>query len=89
MQHFHKPTDEKRMVVILDESDYGPWLDAPSEQMPDFLTRYLVRSSSFLERLALQRVIYFEIFFTKTHRHRMNALFNVLVAHSAQKSSIA
>lgn len=40
MRHFHKPTDEKRMVVILDEGDYDRWLDAPREQMPDFLTRY-------------------------------------------------
>lgn len=40
MQHFHKPADEKRMVVILDEGDYDRWLDAPREQMPDFLTRY-------------------------------------------------
>ena len=40
MQHFHKPEDEKRMVVILDESDYDRWLDAPRDAMPDFLTRY-------------------------------------------------
>ena len=40
MKHFHKPEDEKRMVVILDESDYDRWLDAPREAMPDFLTRY-------------------------------------------------
>jgi putative SOS response-associated peptidase YedK len=39
MKHFHKPTDEKRMVVILDESDYDRWLDAPQEKMPDFLSR--------------------------------------------------
>lgn len=40
MQHFHKPTDEKRMVVILEEGDYDRWLDAPIDRMPDFLTRY-------------------------------------------------
>lgn len=40
MQRFHKPEDEKRMVVVLDESDYDRWLDAPKEQMPSFLTRY-------------------------------------------------
>ena len=40
MQQFHKPKDEKRMVVILDESDYDRWLDAPREAMPNFLTRY-------------------------------------------------
>ena len=40
MQHFHKPEEEKRMVVILDESDYDRWLDAPGERMTDFLTRF-------------------------------------------------
>lgn len=39
MQNFHKPTDEKRMVVILEEGDYDRWLDSPRERMPDFLTR--------------------------------------------------
>ena len=29
MKRFHKPRDEKRMVVILDESDYDHWLDCP------------------------------------------------------------
>ncbi len=27
MQHLHKPQDEKRMVVILQESDYDAWLN--------------------------------------------------------------
>jgi len=40
MQHFHKPEDEKRMVVILDESDYDRWLDAPADQMVGFLNRF-------------------------------------------------
>lgn len=40
MQRFHKPEDEKRMVVVLDETDYDAWLDAPKDRMPDFLTRY-------------------------------------------------
>ena len=40
MQHFHKPDDEKRMVVILDEADYDAWLDAPTARMRDFLVRY-------------------------------------------------
>lgn len=40
MQHFHKPDDEKCMVVILDEGDYNRWLDAPRENMPDFLNGY-------------------------------------------------
>jgi putative SOS response-associated peptidase YedK len=40
MRHFHKPEDEKRMVVILPEADYDRWLQAPTAQMRDFLTRY-------------------------------------------------
>jgi len=40
MKRFHKPEDEKRMVVVLDETDYDRWLDAPKERMRDFLTRY-------------------------------------------------
>jgi putative SOS response-associated peptidase YedK len=40
MQRFHKPEDEKRMVVILDEADYDAWLDAPPARMPEFLARY-------------------------------------------------
>lgn len=40
MQRFHKPDDEKRMVVVLDEADYDAWLDAPADRMRDFLQRY-------------------------------------------------
>ena len=29
MQRFHKPDDEKRMVVVLDEADHDRWLDSP------------------------------------------------------------
>lgn len=32
MKHFHKPEDEKRSVVILDESEYQPWLHADHEK---------------------------------------------------------
>lgn len=40
MQQFHKPADEKRMVVILPEEQYGDWLGAsPSESM-DFMRLY-------------------------------------------------
>ena len=31
MQRFHKPQDEKRMVVILEEDDYQKWLQSPLE----------------------------------------------------------
>ena len=29
MKHFHKPLDEKRMLVILPDDDYENWLNAP------------------------------------------------------------
>lgn len=32
MKHFHKPEDEKRSVVVLNESEYQPWLNANHEQ---------------------------------------------------------
>ena len=37
MNQFHKPTDEKRMVVILPENRYDDWLRAPADQCTDFL----------------------------------------------------
>ena len=40
MQRFHKPEDEKRMVVLLDEADCDAWLDAPQARMNDFMRRY-------------------------------------------------
>lgn len=40
MRHFHKPEDEKRMVVILPESAYDAWLTAPVAQSRDFLMPY-------------------------------------------------
>ena len=30
MRNFHKPGDEKRMVMILPEAAYDDWLDAPA-----------------------------------------------------------
>lgn len=39
MQRFHKPGDEKRMVVILRPADYDSWLHAPIEQVQSFLTQ--------------------------------------------------
>jgi putative SOS response-associated peptidase YedK len=40
MRDFHKPTDEKRMVVILPEGAYAAWLVAPPEQSMDFMLPY-------------------------------------------------
>jgi putative SOS response-associated peptidase YedK len=40
MRRFHRPTDEKRMVVILRPDQYDAWLHAPPEQAPEFLGQY-------------------------------------------------
>lgn len=40
MANFHKPNDEKRMVVILPEDQYEDWLTAPVNQTRAFLQRY-------------------------------------------------
>ena len=40
MKSFHKPTDEKRMVVILPEAVYGDWLTATPEHSQEFLRPY-------------------------------------------------
>ena len=37
MRQYHKPEDEKRMVVILNESDYDAWLVAPATESRGFL----------------------------------------------------
>jgi putative SOS response-associated peptidase YedK len=40
MRQFHKPTDEKRMVVILPEDSYSAWLDAPANQSMAFMRAF-------------------------------------------------
>ena len=40
MNRFHKPGDEKRMVVILPEEQQGPWLTAPAADSREFLLPY-------------------------------------------------
>lgn len=37
MRCFHKPGDEKRMVVILPEGSFQDWLDAPAHRSREFL----------------------------------------------------
>jgi putative SOS response-associated peptidase YedK len=34
---YHRPDDEKRMIVLLREDDYDAWLDAPAERSMDFM----------------------------------------------------
>ena len=40
MKQFHKPTDEKRMVVILPENRYDEWLRATADQSAAFMELY-------------------------------------------------
>lgn len=37
----HRPEDEKRMVVILDPSDYGEWLSCPVAEAPKFFKQWM------------------------------------------------
>lgn len=39
-QRMHRPGDEKRMVVILPEADWGAWLSCPVEEAPRFFAQY-------------------------------------------------
>jgi putative SOS response-associated peptidase YedK len=40
MQRFHKPEDEKRMVVILRPDQYDEWLQCPMDAAPEYFQRY-------------------------------------------------
>lgn len=40
MRRFHKPSDEKRMLVILQPEQYDAWLTCEVEQAPSFFTPY-------------------------------------------------
>lgn len=40
MQRFHRPEDEKRMVVILDPEDYGSWLSCRVQDAPAYFRRW-------------------------------------------------
>jgi len=44
MRLFHKPTDEKRMVVILPPERYLDWLEAPIEHSMEFMRPYPVEA---------------------------------------------
>jgi putative SOS response-associated peptidase YedK len=37
MRNFHRPDDEKRMIVVLPEEDYDAWLDSPAERSLEFM----------------------------------------------------
>jgi putative SOS response-associated peptidase YedK len=40
MSNFHKTTDEKRMIVVLPESQYQEWLEAPAAASMEYLRQY-------------------------------------------------
>ncbi len=40
MRNFHRPEDEKRMVVILNEGLYDDWLEAPAALSHSFMTQF-------------------------------------------------
>lgn len=40
MRNYHKPEDEKRMVVILPKGLYGDWLKAPAGESMEFMRQY-------------------------------------------------
>lgn len=40
MQRFHRPEDEKRMLVLLEPAQYEAWLHATTEQVGSFLQAY-------------------------------------------------
>lgn len=40
MRQFHKPDDEKRMVVVLDGAEYDAWLQAPAASSRDFVKQF-------------------------------------------------
>jgi len=40
LNKFHKPVDEKRMVVILPPEHYAPWLQASADQSRSFLRQF-------------------------------------------------
>lgn len=40
MKRFHKPEDEKRMIVLLEPEQVDDWLQAPLESAPSFFLPY-------------------------------------------------
>lgn len=40
MKNYHKPNDEKRMVVILPETEYKDWLTCPPRETMEYLNQY-------------------------------------------------
>ena len=50
MRNYHRPEDEKRMVVILPRGLYRDWLNAPAEASGDFMRRYPAERLAVIEQ---------------------------------------
>jgi len=51
MRNYHKPDDEKRMVVILPAGLYGDWLDASASESMEFMRQYPADRLTVTQRL--------------------------------------
>lgn len=40
LKNYHRAEDEKRMIVILPESQYAAWLESPVKNNMDFIRHY-------------------------------------------------
>jgi putative SOS response-associated peptidase YedK len=52
MKHFHKPQDEKRSIVVLNEAEYLTWLNAKQNEAKNFLR---LCANGFLKSEAAER----------------------------------
>ncbi|MNX93893.1 hypothetical protein D3C86_1261030 [compost metagenome] len=52
MSRFHKPGDEKRMVVILDPEQYDPWLTCPIADAPKYFKQWMGQLDAYPAPLA-------------------------------------
>lgn len=46
MRNFHKPGDEKRMVVILQDEEFDAWLSATPEESRFFMRQFSAENMS-------------------------------------------
>ena len=53
MNQFHRPEDEKRMVVVLSENQYGDWLDANPSESQEYMRPYSAKSMTSINAPAL------------------------------------
>jgi putative SOS response-associated peptidase YedK len=51
MNQFHRPGEEKRMVVVLPEDAYSEWLNAAAKDSMDFMRQYPAKNLKFAPAL--------------------------------------